>query len=127
MLRALPVCMLLLLVAMHATAQPVEEFQAHGPMDFHNKAMDTFLAMRKANPDVNLSHDGEFLQRASKHAVKRLLRKPDEMFERTVCGACCMPSNLGIVIQSVRILYFHSTVGKFIGILTFTSYCPCLY
>ena len=65
-------------------AQQVEEFHAHGPMEFHDLAMNAFLEMRKVNPKENLSHDSPFLQRAAQHAVKRLTKKPDEAFELRV-------------------------------------------
>lgn len=62
----------------------VEEFHAHGPMEFHDLAINKFLEMKKADPTQNLSHDSAFLQLATKHAVKRLSRKPDEEFELRV-------------------------------------------
>ena len=42
--------------------------------------LQTFLDMRRADPNQNLSYDGEFLTRANNHAIKRLTRKPDEAF-----------------------------------------------
>lgn len=65
-------------------SQQVEEFQAHGPMDFHNNAMSAFLEARKLNPKENLSTDSPFLQRASQHAIKRLIRKSDDEFNLRV-------------------------------------------
>jgi hypothetical protein len=76
-------CMLTWLIS-PSCSQPVEEFQVHGPMDLHNLAMNKFMEMRKLNPQENLSYDGEFLQIANKHAVKRNSRKPDEAFSLRV-------------------------------------------
>lgn len=63
-----------------ALGQHVEEFHAHGPMDFHNQAMSKFLEMRKIDPKENLSYDGNFLKLANEHAIRRMSRKPDEAF-----------------------------------------------
>ena len=65
-------------------SEHVEEFHAHGPMDFHNNAMNAFMEARKINPKENLSTDSPFLQRASQHAIKRLMRKPDDEFNLRV-------------------------------------------
>lgn len=59
-------------------AEKVEEFFAHGPMDFHNAAMDAFIKLRKEDPTQNLSLDGEFLQSANDYAVKRGVKAQDE-------------------------------------------------
>eukprot|EP01031_Cornospumella_fuschlensis_P043345 gene43345-52984_t len=59
-------------------AQQVEEFFVHGPMDLHNNAMNTYMEMRKVNPNENLNSEGEFMKRANAHAIKRMRRKPDE-------------------------------------------------
>jgi len=75
------VFVLALLSLEYANSQPVEEFHAHGPMEFHDLAMGAFLELRKENPKENLSHDSTFMQQASAHAVKRLSRPPDENFE----------------------------------------------
>lgn len=59
-------------------AHQVEEFYVHGPMDLHNTAMNTYMEMRKVNPNESLTSDGEFLRRANAHAIKRMRRKPEE-------------------------------------------------
>jgi hypothetical protein len=80
--------MLSLLVVLAAVvcnnAQTVEEFHAHGPTEFHDLALNKFLAMRKANPDLKLDHDSPFLKSATEHAVRRGMRKPDHEFELRV-------------------------------------------
>jgi hypothetical protein len=71
-------CVFLAFFATTGAPQPVEEILVHGPMDFHNTAMNTFLEMRRQNPNENLTSDGNFLQRANEHAVKRMRRRPDD-------------------------------------------------
>lgn len=61
-----------------ALSQQQEEFLVHGPMDLHAQAMNAFVEMRKKNATATLSGDGEFLQRANDHAIKRMRRKPDD-------------------------------------------------
>jgi hypothetical protein len=70
--------LLLLAIGCNTHAQHVEEFIAHGPMDFHNLAMNKFMEIRRKDPSVNLSHDGEFLKQGNKHAIRRMRRKPEE-------------------------------------------------
>lgn len=62
----------------------VEEFHSHGPMEFHDLAINAFLEMKKVDPTISLGHDSPFLERATKHAIKRLARKPNEEFELKV-------------------------------------------
>lgn len=59
-------------------AQPVEEFAAHNPMEFHNIAMNAFMELRKQDPTQNLSYEGDFMKKANEHAVRRMRRKPEE-------------------------------------------------
>ena len=68
----------------------VEEFHAHGPMEFHDLAINAFLEMKKSDPSISLGHDSPFLERATKHAIKRLARKPSEEFELKV-KSCFRP------------------------------------
>jgi hypothetical protein len=81
---SLLVCIVLISLCAETLGQKVEEFHAHGPMQFHDLAMGAFLEMRKINPKETLTGDSPFLQKASEHAVKRLSRRPDEDFELRV-------------------------------------------
>ena len=67
-----------------ANSQVVEEFHAHGPTEFHDLALNKFLEMRKANPDLKLDHDSPFLKKATEHAIRRGMRKADSDFELKV-------------------------------------------
>ena len=67
---------------MYILSEHVEEIHAHGPMDFHNNAMKTFI-----NPIENLSMDLVILQRAVQHSIKILIRKPDDEFNLRVSAS----------------------------------------
>lgn len=71
----------LLVTATTCVFGQVEEFQVHGPMDFHAKAMNTFLEMRRVNPKENMTMDSPFMQLANEHAERRMSKKPDAVFE----------------------------------------------
>ena len=58
--------------------EPVEEFMLHGPMEFHDLAMDSFIQQRKKDPSFSIDYDSPFMQSARDHAVKRLMAKPEE-------------------------------------------------
>lgn len=73
-----------LIVGNFAQDAAVEEFHSHGPMEFHDLAINAFLEMKKADPSITLGQDSPFLERATKHAIKRLARKPNEEFELKV-------------------------------------------
>lgn len=64
---------------------PIEEFTAYNPMEFHNLAMSAFMEMRKQDPKVNLSTDGEFMKRGTIHAIRRNRRRPEEALTLRVC------------------------------------------
>ena len=64
----------------------VEEFHSHGPMDFHNMAMDKFVKIRKEDPTADLSHDGKFLSDGTEHAIKRGSRKSKDAFKLRASG-----------------------------------------
>ena len=91
-------------------SEHVEEFHAHGPMDFHNNAMNAFMEARKINPKENLSTDSPFLQRASQHAIKRLMRKPDDEFNLRVSDG--LLNLLFIIIGSFAIYVYHMYVSS---------------
>jgi hypothetical protein len=61
-----------------AKTSHLEEFTAYNPMEFHNLAMNAFMELRRKDPTVNLSTDGEFMQRGTAHAVRRGRRRPEE-------------------------------------------------
>jgi hypothetical protein len=65
-------------------AQFVEEFHAHGPTEFHDLAINKFVEMRKADPNLKLDQDSPFMKLATDHAIRRGMRKPDEQFELRV-------------------------------------------
>lgn len=48
------------------------------------------MKMRRENPELNLSYDGEFLAAAAAHAVKRLVMKPEESLTLLVSSFCPM-------------------------------------
>ncbi len=59
-------------------ATHLEEFTAYNPMEFHNLAMNAFMELRRKDPTVNLSTDGEFMKRGTAHAIRRGRRRPEE-------------------------------------------------
>ncbi len=59
-------------------ATHLEEFTAYNPMEFHNLAMNAFMDLRRKDPTVNLSTDGEFMKRGTAHAIRRGRRRPEE-------------------------------------------------
>lgn len=67
-----------------SNALVVEEFHAHGPTEFHDLAINKFVEMRKANPDLKLDSESPFLKQATSHAIKRGMRKADEEYELRV-------------------------------------------
>jgi hypothetical protein len=69
-------------------------------MEFHDLAISAFLEMKKTDPTITLGHDSPFLDRATKHAVKRLARKPDTYFELKV--NCCVHNHNGAEVFSPR-------------------------
>ena len=73
-----------ILSIVYVNGQTVEEFHAHGPTEFHDLALNKFMEMRKANPEINLNHDSPFLEQATRHAIRRGMRKADESFELKV-------------------------------------------
>jgi hypothetical protein len=62
----------------------VEEFQVHGPNDFHKNAMDAFIELRRSDPNATLDTNGEFMKKANEYAIKRGRRKPDEQLKLKV-------------------------------------------
>lgn len=56
----------------------VEEFYSHNPLEFHTNAMNAYMDLRRKDPTVNLSYDGEFLKQGNEYAVKRNRRRPEE-------------------------------------------------
>lgn len=62
----------------------VEEFHVHGPTEFHENAMKSFMEQRRINPNITLDTNGEFLQKANEYAIKRGRRRPEEALKLKV-------------------------------------------
>lgn len=76
---------LLLGLLLHSTictfvshSQNIEEYNVHGPMEFHDHAMKEFVAVRREDPNATFEYDSPFMKRARAHAVKRLAIQAEE-------------------------------------------------
>jgi hypothetical protein len=79
LLRKSYLLLILMLICVLIKSENVEEYHINGPAELHSIAMDTFLDYRRnVDPQATLGYDNPLMERAQKHAVKRLLARPDE-------------------------------------------------
>ena len=72
------IALLVVILVCSVGAQPVEEFSLHGPMEFHDMAMNDFIKSRKDNPGASIDYDSDFMKKARARAVERGMAKAEE-------------------------------------------------